>query len=330
MPISMKKSFLNMTDEERRSLARRVLEERKYFSALTDKGHQSLVRWVLEMGGEDGFTFKALLLENYFGKLTYEERRPLVHWALGEGYWRCDYFLMEEYFPDLTNEERRPLVLRVLKEGFDQYKRLLVREQYFSYLTDEEHESLVRWWMTKRDNKYDLYEYRDHLHLLKNYFPYLTHDECKKVVSRLLAIKEKANKINPNATIDLLESCFCKPTPAQFHVIIDIIVKPFLDLSFASFYQIAKKADAELIALFLGKYHQKLTDGQFATMIQKVGTMRAEQFLKNHFPQLKAPRFSLVIAMCSLDGMVTFLEEYALTLNQRQVIRQRAGDLFEF
>jgi hypothetical protein len=259
----------------------------------------------------------SIFMEKSFSVMTDEERRSLVRCVLEKGDYCANRFLLEECLPDLTtNEERRFLVRCVLEKG-DYWANGLLLEKYFSDLT---------------------------------------HDECRKLVCRFLVYGHSDVKVF------LLKSCFSKSTPEQFNTIVELIRKPFLSLSSDSFCQVVKQADAMLILLFLEhsfsrwrmyksspeqfrllirradrkgvlrlleKYLHKLTDEQFAMMIQRADTMWAEEFLQKHSPQLTLQRFTMVIVLCSPYGMVTLLGGDSLTFEQRQVMEERVGGLFE-
>jgi hypothetical protein len=326
------------------------------FPYLTNEERQPLINWAMEK--RDSCP-KRLLLQNCFPYLTQDKCRELAYWFATKGNYDDQSFLLENCLFKSTSAQQFNVIIIdwAMEKGDSRSKRLLL-QNCFPYLTQDKCRELAYWFATKGNYDDQSFLLRNclfgstsaqqfnviielivkpflsscsidgpikELYFLQDCFPYLTQDKCRELICRLIAHSYRYK------TVSWLEICFSKSTPTQFNAIIELIKGPFLELPFESFCEVIKKANAELIALFLGKYHQKLTDGQFTTMIQKVGTMWAGKFLKNHFPQLKAPRFSLVIAMCSLNGMVRFLAKYASTLkpHQRQVIEQRAGDLFE-
>jgi hypothetical protein len=257
--------------------------------------------------------------------------------------------LMHEYLqhliPRLTDKKLRSLVHWAIEGNDRDIKEILVTG-CLSYLTDGEHRFLVKWYMEEQKPN-------DLLYFSKNCFPYLTNEERQPIIDG--AMKEKGYsyaklQLLENSSyltqdeyrelvlhfiayssfqLQLLKICFSKTTPpTHFNAIIELIKEPFLKLQLTLFYEVVKKADAGLVVLFLEKYHQNLTDEQFAMMIRQVGTtIQAGRFLQNHSSQLlkKPRRFSLVITMCSTYEIVTFLGEHRLTLEQRQVIEEREG-----
>jgi hypothetical protein len=334
------KYFSDLTNEERLSLVcwmmkvgddsvkRLFFKER--FPNLTNEELQSLVHYLVD--GKHIDDFLCSWFREGFIRLTDEKQRTLVHWMMEDGKsitCNAKILLLKACFWKLTNEERWSLVHSGIESGSFDYscKDLLLDDKYFPHLTDLHRRSLVHWGIEYFFSKGDGWYYSDDWErmrlLLRNGFPYLTDDECKKLVDLLLR--------KYNGVVPVLKSCFSKLTPEQFNLMIERIREPLFNLPSDVFCEVIGQADPILVLLFLESYFSgrivhklspeqfrqlvnkadltgvlqlletylsKLTDEQFAVMIQRADAMWAEGFLKRH-PQLPIQRSSMVRARCS-------------------------------
>jgi hypothetical protein len=329
------KYFSDLTNEERLSLVCWVMEAtdnsvkelffKECFPNRTNEELQSLVHYLVD--GKHINDALCTWFRKGFIRLTAEKQRTLVHWMMEDGkYITCNAktLLLKACFSKLTNEERWSLVHSVIESGFFDYdcKVLLLNDKYFLHLTDLHRRSLVHWGIEDFFSRGDRWSFSDKSLLLRNGFPYLTDDECKRLVDFCL---------RRDGYLVVLESCFSKLTPEQFNLIIERIREPLFNLSSGGFCKVIGQADPILVLLFLENYFSrrivhklspepfrqlvnkadltgvlrlletylpKLTDEQFAVMIERADTMWAEEFLKRH-PQLPIQRSSMVRARCS-------------------------------